>query len=587
EQQRELEIQHKLAEAAEARQQAEEKSRREAEQRAAEQKRAATRLQGLSRGLSLVLVLALSITVWAFHERDRARLAQKDAERASSRQLAVQAQMALEQSPQRSLLLGVEALKVTLDDGGAGEPFAKEILQNALQKVGAYGLELDGAPWEVAFSSDNYWLAAGSASGTVCLWNLQDDDPALAPICLRGHEGAIYRTAISEDERWLVTGGSDKKVRLWNLSEIAEKKTQKAEYILEGHHDTIEGMRLSGDGRWLATGDEDMTILWDLFLENPAERPITLQGNISRWLNEHDISPDDRWLVTHKKNGTIWLWDLTSENPFTASRQLTGHSEEVYTVAFSADSRWFASGSRNETDAYLWDLSDVQDIAPYLFSGHAGGVRMIAVSDTGWLVTVSQDGIARLWNVAEENKPRIFPGHKADVSRISMSPDNHWLVTGDEDGTVQLWDLQAANPFSTAQQLSGHKGPVYGLEISADSRRLMTRSWDGVVLRWDLQTADPPASSIAFPGQKEFGWRAALSKDSRWFAMSSQNHFARLWDLEAEIPSDIPDEPGQSIELACRSVKRNLSHKEWEQYFPGEDYRETCPGLPIPESIVD
>ncbi|MCP4396095.1 MAG: hypothetical protein GY801_02125 [bacterium] len=608
EQQRELEIQHKLAEAAEARQQAEEKARREAEQRAAEQKRSATRLRWFTLGLVLAFLLMAGIARWAwkaqneavlqrnlaqtaqekaFQQLERTKQAQKDAEFSLSRQLAVQANMALEQSPQRSLLLGIEAMNIILGYGDAGGKFTTESLQNALKKVGVYGLELDGPPWEVAFSSDNHWLAAGSASGTVCLWDLQENDPIQAALCRqRGHEGAIYRTAISGDTRWLITGGSDKEVHLWNLSKFAEKQFEKPEHTLEEHDDAIWGMRLSSDGRWLVTGDRDVTVLWDLAKENPVEHPMTLQGNISRWSNEHDLSPDDRWLVTREKDGTIRLWDLESENPLIASRQLAGHSQEVNVVAFSPDSRWLASGSRGETDAYLWDLSGGQNIVPRPLPGHEEGVVRVAVNDSGWLVTVSQKGIARLWNIAE-NEPRTFLPHEKDVSAIRMSSDNHWLITGDDAGAVLLWDLTTADPLTTVQQLSGHNNPVYRLEMSADSRWLMTRSWDGIVLRWDLQHDDPSTTSVAFPGRKEFGWRVALSPNNRWFAMSSQNHFARLWDLEAEIPSDIPDEPGQLIELACRSVKRNLSHKEWEQYFPGEDYRETCPGLPIPESIVD
>jgi WD40 repeat protein len=39
--------------------------------------------------------------------------------------------------------------------------------------------------------------------------------------------------------------------------------------------------------------------------------------------------------------------------------------------------------------------------------------------------------------------------------------------------------------------------------------------------------------------------------------------------------------PGESpIQLACRLAGRNLTPEEWKRYFPGEDYRKTCPNLP-------
>ena len=30
------------------------------------------------------------------------------------------------------------------------------------------------------------------------------------------------------------------------------------------------------------------------------------------------------------------------------------------------------------------------------------------------------------------------------------------------------------------------------------------------------------------------------------------------------------------IDLACRTAGCNLTRKEWEQYFPGQEYRKTC-----------
>ena len=35
--------------------------------------------------------------------------------------------------------------------------------------------------------------------------------------------------------------------------------------------------------------------------------------------------------------------------------------------------------------------------------------------------------------------------------------------------------------------------------------------------------------------------------------------------------------------LACRTAGRNLTRAEWQQYFPAEPYRATCPNLPVPE----
>lgn len=51
---------------------------------------------------------------------------------------------------------------------------------------------------------------------------------------------------------------------------------------------------------------------------------------------------------------------------------------------------------------------------------------------------------------------------------------------------------------------------------------------------------------------------------------------ARLWRLQLD----------ELIDLACRTTGRNLSYTEWDQYFRGEQYRATCPDIPIHHSVI-
>jgi len=37
------------------------------------------------------------------------------------------------------------------------------------------------------------------------------------------------------------------------------------------------------------------------------------------------------------------------------------------------------------------------------------------------------------------------------------------------------------------------------------------------------------------------------------------------------------------VDVACSIVGRNLTQAEWQQYFPGEEYRITCPQWPAGE----
>jgi len=302
----------------------------EQRQRAEEQSMFAKRLH---TRLLMAVALALAAIVaaigagigfrQAIAERNRA---EQHARLARSGQLAAQAQGVLKVYPQYSLLLAVEALRITSEAEEPHVPAAEDALRQALANSGGRGLSgHEGWINAVAISPDGRWLVTGSWDNTARLWDLTGPDPAAAPIVLRGHEDVIRAVAISPDNHWLVTGDGHGTARLWDLT---GPDPAAAPIVLRGHEDVIWAVAISPDNHWLVTGSADTSArLWDLTGPDPAAAPIVLRGH-KHYIYAVAISPDNHWLVTGSLDSTARLWNLRLDELVdlacrTAGRNLT------------------------------------------------------------------------------------------------------------------------------------------------------------------------------------------------------------------------------------------------------------------------
>ena len=78
-------------------------------------------------------------------------------------------------------------------------------------------------------------------------------------------------------------------------------------------------------------------------------------------------------------------------------RTLSGHTNEIWTVAISADSQTLVSGSGDKT-IKVWNLATGREVRT--LTGHTGTVRSIAISPDGQaLVSGSQDSTIKIWGV--------------------------------------------------------------------------------------------------------------------------------------------------------------------------------------------
>ena len=301
---RELEAAQELA--AEQARRAEEQAQRAEEQAGAAQQ---LRRRALLLAAALLLVVMLAGTALALGGQATANASAAEAERqvALAREVAASAINSLATDPERSILLALQAVKISTDADRPVLLEAEDALHRAVQtsRLRTTLRGHDGGLWALALSRNGTRLATVSMDGTAKVW-----DPATNQVLLTlptnvtadnlGGTGATF----SPDGTRLLTISSDNNATLWELA------TGKALFLLHGHTAQVTSVAISPDGKILATGSDDKTVkLWDAATGTAIK---TLTGLEGIWLVVV-FSPDGKRLIAGSdETGIAIAWDVAS-----------------------------------------------------------------------------------------------------------------------------------------------------------------------------------------------------------------------------------------------------------------------------------
>jgi WD40 repeat protein len=501
----------------------------------------------VSAALAILAGVAVLLAVAADRQRNLAERATAEATRerrtAVARQLASSSLEAGAAARSRSVLLAIEAVRATAQDG-VRIPAAEQALRAALAdplstKLGTVQPGDAHAMRAVAFSPDGSVLASGSADGSITLWD--PAKPDAAPRVLARSSNGITALGFSRDGRWLATGEQDGVVRVWDTTDLGRPPREPGDHQRAG----ITALAFNADGTLLATASLDNTArVWRL--DDGDE-----MSSVS--LHDHDgfvlslaFDPGGTHLVTGGGDGLALLYDVADldADPVPVFRG----SDDITSVAFSPDGRWLAIGDTGES-ATLWDMTAGQPANPVVLK-HLGAVRTLVFSPDGrWLATGSDDATAELWDLADPTNaaahPVVLPQTDV-VTVVRFSASGRWLATGSRDDLVRLYDVADPSPYPVA--LSGHEGAVTTMAFDG-AERLATGSVDGTARLWDLDHLDRQPRPLGSEDRDgDTGVKAAslsalaVSPDGRRVATGDTDKVVRVWDVNAPdaAPIDLP-----------------------------------------------
>jgi RNA polymerase sigma factor (sigma-70 family) len=368
-------------------------------------------------------------------------------------------------------------------------------------------------------------------------------------------DAQVHSLSLTPDGKRVLGMRNDRNERtsviIWDLESGKEIRSWKA-------HDGVALMALSRDGTTLATAttlagadDSNAIRVWDV----DSGKLIREFTGLAQPVNRLAVSPDGKHVASvelhiakrgassvFQSDNRIHVWDVNSGNEVAGLLDPAGGTSSDSTqgsndLLYSADGKQLVSVT---IDGILrvWDAHTAKQQRQYPL-GYAS-VGALAFSPDGQTLAVGGAAIRLFdWATGKEKQPR--QGHLFQVFGLAVTPDGRTVATGAE-GPIQLWDAATGRPL---QRLEGHGKNIHTLQMLRDGRTMLSTGSDQIVRFWDLDTGKE-RQRIDVTNMR---WPIAFSHDGAIVACVHDDGSIRLVETATgkerqRVPgSDDPDAP--------------------------------------------
>ncbi len=230
----------------------------------------------------------------------------------------------------------------------------------------------------------------------------------------RKHGGPIFSAAWNPKDSILLTCGFDTKIIAWSIPSLQVLH-------IYSHH-TLSVLEVDWkDDELFASCSRDKTLCISSITDK--DYLVRLEGHINE-INTISWSPDKKFLASCSDDKTIKIWRIEQE-PFLVA-DLKGHSKEVYTLDWSPKSssdHLIASASKDNS-VRIWDIKTSKCIRELLL--HSQAVYSVRFSPNAkYIASGGFDGRIVVWQVSDGKIVRTLKS-SSGVFEVS------WNSSGDK-----------------------------------------------------------------------------------------------------------------------------------------------------------
>ncbi len=293
----------------------------------------------------------------------------------------------------------------------------------------------------------------------------------------KGHRDKIRAVAVAPDGVIAASAADDNTIRIWELATGAEL------HVFEDNLSKINALAFSADSRTLmAASESKAALVFDLDALNQRggiggdgrgpQEPVTgvahlgddrvlagsgdgkayvftpgAPGGFSMELGQGPVtaaaSLDGRpgQVILGFRDGSGALLEIAQGT--TRRSPIPSNGGEVRALAISPQSVYLAMGRASDGSTGKIDLLSIERRrAIGQLTAHTGSISGLAFLGDDRLISVSEDGTNRVWDIQESKELGRIEGHSGAATCVAAVPGTNQCLTGGVDKTLRLWTLK-------------------------------------------------------------------------------------------------------------------------------------------------
>ncbi len=458
------------------------------------------RLRLLVGVLGVAALVAIGLSLFAFQQSrtagDQRSEAQTQTRRATAQSLASAALINLPTDPERTLLLALESVDMSMTAGLDPPDDAIAALHEGLSRDRLVRRLGDAS--SAVYSPDGDTIAAGRGNGDISI--LAASDGSLIHTIETAHEGAVIEVAFSPDSTLLASVGVDNDTRFWDLNTGLLLATTP-------NSDPVGSLSFSPDGRRFGL----RALNGSVQVGNPTTGEVLAQRAFSSaglaWLSDDRIA-----VLTTDQPPRLVVADPVD---LALLDEMDYGGDGFCGIAVALQSgRIFVGGNSpvllpTDTDGPAIDLN-----------GGSGATCAAAFSpDETRVAAGGVNGTIGVWSTKDGTLEATLAGHGAEIASVSFDPTGTRLLSVSAADQIFEWDV--SDDFA-AELLSPDLGDLKGARLTSDGDRIVSQNDRGLKVT-GVDTGETLAELETAPSKTSLSTDVFdISSDDRLIAVASR-----------------------------------------------------------------